>query len=599
MFTHARLLQVLAQIEKRSKKTRQQYLTSLNRFQTGQNPNLSCSNLAHGVAVLDSTTKEQVKSGHWKNIGIVTAYNDMLSSHHPYESYPKRIKHFFKQFSISAQVAGGVPAMCDGVTQGQPSMELSLFSRDVIARATAVAYSHDLFSGMLLLGICDKIVPGLLIGALHFGHLPAIVIPAGPMPSGLSNEKKAKVRQQYAKGELDKQDLLKAEMQCYHSPGTCTFYGTANTNQMLLEFLGLHLPGASFVAPNTPLRNALTEHALKQFMARMAEPNFRLGIMLNEKAWINAIVGLLATGGSTNATLHITAMAKAAGILITWEDYQSLAETVPLLAHVYPNGQADVNQFHQLGGLPFCIKELLQAGLLFEEVETLMGPGLNTYTQHPHWQNETLSWKPVTPNSTDTSVLRPYNKPFTPTGGLTVVEGNLGRAIVKISALKSEQMTIEAPACVFHCQHTFQIAYQQQTLNKDCVFVIRFQGPQANGMPELHKLMPILTNLQDQGYKVALITDGRMSGASGRVLAAIHCVPEAIQQGGLAKVRSGDIIRLDIKQGLLNALVDENQWQKRIPTTPDSSSQETGFGRELFSLYRKHVTSADKGATSF
>jgi len=599
--THKVLVDVYSKIRERSAVTRQKYLQQLN-TKAALPPTfsrMSCANLAHSTAVLDDQTKQQVIQGHWPNVGIVSAYNEMLSAHQPYVDYPEKIQHALATHQLKTQFAGGVPAMCDGITQGMAGMELSLFSRDTIARSTAIALSHDVFQGAILLGICDKIIPGLIIGALHFGHLPIIPLPAGPMKTGLSNEKKGKARQQFAKGEVDKAYLLNAEMQCYHGSGTCTFFGTANTNQMIMEFMGLHLPGASFVNPDHPLREALNDFALNCFAKKMHEPEFQLGRMLDERVWVNAIVGLLATGGSTNLTLHLTAMAKSAGILLDWSDYHKLSEVVPLIARVYPNGSVDVNRFHELGGVPFCIRELASLGLIFTDVPSLYGKNISDYAVFPQWLKDTLVYEPLPEGTQDDSVLRTIDKPFTSTGGLKQLEGNLGKAILKTSSLNPDNVRIEAPAKVFHSQEAVHQAYENGELECDFVAVVLCQGPKANGMPELHKLTPILSNIMDKGFNVALLTDGRMSGASGRVPAAIHNVPEALDDGPIALLRQGDIIRMDWSAGTLDVVIDEKKWSKRIPMLPDLSDQSVGCGRELFSCYRLSVSSADQGATTF
>lgn len=589
------------QIAERSQVARVDYLQRLE--QKSQTPpsfrNMSCSNLAHGTAVLDQQTKEQVIAGEWDNIGIVSAYNEMLSAHQPYVDYPEMITEVLKPLGFKTQFAGGVPAMCDGITQGMPGMELSLFSRDSIARATAIALSHDVFRGAVLLGICDKIIPGLIIGSLSFGHLPIMPLPAGPMPTGLSNEEKGKTRQQFTRGDIEKSELLSAEMKCYHGAGTCTFFGTANTNQMLMEFMGLHLPGASFVNPGTPLRSALNEAALAAFATRVASPSHRLGVMLDERAWVNALVGLLATGGSTNLTLHLTAMAKMAGIILDWTDYQALSEVVPLLARVYPNGTVDVNRFQALGGVPFCIRELCAKGLLFDDTPTMWGEGLQDYHVLPKLVEDKLVFEALPEGTQDSSVLSLGDTPFSATGGLQLLTGNLGKAMLKTSSLPDPKGAVEAPALIFTSQDDVAEAYRTGALDKDVVVVVLGQGPRANGMPELHKLTPILSNVMDKGFQVALVTDGRMSGASGRVPAAIHCVPEALNQGPLARLRSGDIVRVDWGNGVLSAQVSDAVWDSRIPTMPDLSDHHRGCGRELFGVYRDTVSPADEGAATF
>jgi phosphogluconate dehydratase len=545
---------------------------------------LGCANQAHGFAACAPGDKALLAAGRAPNLAIVTAYNDMLSAHQPYEHYPELIRQAARDAGGTAQVAGGVPAMCDGVTQGEAGMELSLFSRDVIALATAVALSHQTFDAAVYLGICDKIVPGLVMGALAFGHLPSVFVPAGPMPSGLPNGEKARIRQLYAEGKVDRAALLASEMQSYHGPGTCTFYGTANTNQMLMEIMGLHLPGAAFVNPGTPLREAMTRTAAQRALALTQGGNefTPLAQVLDERAFVNGIVGLHATGGSTNHTIHLVAMARAAGITLTWDDFADLAEVVPLLCRVYPNGKADVNHFHAAGGMGFLIRELLDAGLLHEDVTTVWGQGLRAYAAEPGLSQE-----------------RGAAEPFQPTGGLRVLEGQLGRAVIKTSAVKEEHHVIEAPARVFHSQDELQAAFKAGQLEGDLVAVVRFQGPKANGMPELHKLMPPLSVLKDRGHRVALVTDGRLSGASGKVPAAIHVTPEALEGGGIARIKDGDVILVDAVSGRLEVKVDPAEWEGRDPVTADLSASHHGVGRELFGLFRGAVGRADTGAAVF
>jgi phosphogluconate dehydratase len=557
---------------------------------------LSCGNLAHAIAACGAEDKTALAEGSAGNIGIVTAYNDMLSAHQPYERFPDMIRAAARAAGGSAQVAGGVPAMCDGVTQGQPGMELSLFSRDVIALAAGVALSHNVFDAAMFLGICDKIVPGLVIAAATFGHIPAVFVPAGPMPSGIPNDEKSKIRQQFAKGEIGRDELLKAEMASYHSPGTCTFYGTANTNQMLMEFMGLHLPGASFVNPNTPLRDALTRAAAKRALEITALGNEFTPVseVLDERAFVNGMVGLHATGGSTNLVLHLVAMARAAGVLIDWEDMSDLSSVTPLMARVYPNGLADVNHFHAAGGLGYMIGELLQAGLLHEDVRTIAGDGLRRYTAEPKLDaHGEVTWEEGTRESLNTDVLRPASAPFQATGGLTLLRGDLGAAVIKTSAVKPERHIVEAPARIFHDQEDVKAAFHAGELNQDVICVVRFQGPTANGMPELHSLTPLLSILQDKGFNVALVTDGRMSGASGRVPAAIHVSPEAAKGGPIARLRDGDVIRLDATKGRLEVKAD---LSAREPATADLSANEHGIGRELFAAFRRNVSPAAEGA---
>ena len=599
------IAKVTAQIAERSRATRGAYLDKIDRAK-GHGPHrkrLSCGNLAHGFAACGADDKSTIRANVHANIGIVSAYNDMLSAHQPYERYPELIRRTARAIGATAQVAGGVPAMCDGVTQGQPGMEMSLFSRDVIALATAVSLSHDMFDATLYLGICDKIVPGLMIGALTFGHLPAIFVPSGPMPSGISNDTKSKVRQLYAEGKASREELLEAEAASYHAPGTCTFYGTANSNQMLMELMGLHLPGASFVAPNGALRDALTVAAVERAAAITALGNeyTPIGRIVDERAIVNGIAGLHATGGSTNLLLHIVAIARAAGIVVTLEDFDAIAGAVPLLARVYPNGKADVNQFHAAGGLNFLIAQLLDAGLVHADVETVNGTGLDGYRKHALLDaDKKLSYVPVAAASLDETVLRPASNPFRPDGGLKALGGNLGRAVIKISAVAPERAVIEAPAIVFDEQDDVKAAFERGELDRDFVAVVRFQGPRANGMPELHKLTPTLGVLQDRGFKVALVTDGRMSGASGKVPAAIHLTPEAAAGGAIAKIRNGDVVRLDANAGTLEVKVDAATLSAREAASGDRlASHHQGLGRELFSLFRDTVGASDAGACVF
>ncbi|WP_028648118.1 phosphogluconate dehydratase [Nocardiopsis sp. CNT312] len=558
---------------------------------------LGCANLAHGFAACALPEKKVLSGDVTPNVAIVSAYNDMLSAHQPLESYPAVIKAALAEAGGVGQFAGGVPAMCDGVTQGRAGMELSLFSRDVIAMATAVALSHDMFDGALMLGVCDKIVPGLLIGALSFGHLPVAFVPAGPMPSGLPNKDKARVRQEFAQGKVGRKELLQAESAAYHSPGTCTFYGTANSNQMLMEVMGLHLPGASFEQPGTPLREALTAEAGRRVLANTAlgENHTPVGEQIDERAIVNAVVALLATGGSTNHTLHLVAIARAAGIQLTWDDFAALSEVVPLLARMYPNGSADVNRFHEVGGMAYLIGTLLDAGLLHEDVRTVFGEGLGAYRQTPRLEGKSLTWCDGPKESADTTVLRSVEEPFAADGGLRMLSGNLGRAVIKVSAVAPERHVVEAPARVFADQSELLAAFSAGELTGDFVAVVRFQGPRANGMPELHKLTPQLGVLQDQGQKVALVTDGRMSGASGKVPAAIHVSPEAEAGGPLALVRDGDPIRLDAVEGTLEVLADLEGREAARPSV-DSSF---GTGRELFAAMRGAVGPAETGAGVF
>jgi phosphogluconate dehydratase len=562
---------------------------------------VSCTNLAHAFAAAPNDDKSVLRAGRWPNLAIVSSYNDMLSAHQPLERFPAILKEAARKAGAVAQFAGGVPAMCDGVTQGQAGMELSLFSRDVIAMSTAIALSHNVFDGGLYLGVCDKIVPGLLIGALQFGHLPAIFVPAGPMTTGLSNPEKAKVRQLHAEGKVGREALLEAEMASYHGPGTCTFYGTANSNQMLMEVMGLHLPGAAFVNPNTPLRDALTAAAATRAaqITRSGAEYTPIAEVIDERAIVNGIVGLLATGGSTNHTIHLVAIARAAGIIIDWNDFDALSGVVPLLCRVYPNGSADVNHFHAAGGIGLLIRELLDEGLLHDDVMTVAGRGLHRYTTEPRLESGILTWVPGPASSLDRAVLAAADAPFSADGGLKLLSGNLGRAIIKTSAVKPEHRIVEAPARVFDDQDDVLAAFKRGELHRDFVAVLRFQGPRANGMPELHKLTPALGVLQDQGFKVALVTDGRMSGASGKIPAAIHATPECVAGGPLSRVRNGDLIRVDAEAGVLEALVDAAEWQQREMAVPDLSRNQHGCGRELFAAARASVTGAEQGAISF
>jgi phosphogluconate dehydratase len=561
---------------------------------------LSCTNLAHGFAASDATDKNALRQGRWPNIAILSAYNDMLSAHQPFEHYPALIKRAARAAGAVAQFAGGVPAMCDGVTQGQPGMELSLFSRDVIAMSTGVALAHNMFDAALCLGICDKIVPGMLMGALAFGHLPVIFVPGGPMPSGMPNKEKARIRQLYAEGKVDREVLLDSEAASYHAAGTCTFYGTANSNQMLMEIMGLHVPGAAFVAPNTPLRDALTAAATDRAARTTAlgAEYLPLAKIVDERALVNAIVGLLATGGSTNHTLHLVAIARCAGIAINWDDFSELSAVVPLLARIYPNGSADVNRFHLVGGMAFLIRELLDAGLLHEDVETVMGRGLRAYAAEPWLAEGALAWRPAPADSGDLDVLRPAANPFSTHGGLQLLAGNLGRAVIKTSAMPVDHLIIEAPAIVFDDQEEVIAAFKSGRLDRDFVAVVRFQGPRANGMPELHQLTPSLASLQSRGFRVAIVTDGRMSGASGSVPAAIHVTPECAAGGALARVRDGDVLRLDCDAGVLEALVPAEVWRSREAVSASSVRSEFGTGRELFAAFRRNAGDAEAGAIS-
>ncbi|MGB8365923.1 MAG: phosphogluconate dehydratase [Rhizomicrobium sp.] len=599
MSLHPTIESVTARIEERSRERRRAYLDLIAREREKgvRRPRLSCGNLAHGFAAA-SEDKAAIRDGNAMNIAIVTAYNDMLSAHQPYGRYPDQIKLFAREVGATAQVAGGVPAMCDGVTQGQTGMELSLFSRDTIALSTAVALSHGMFEGAALLGICDKIVPGLLIGALRFGHLPAILVPGGPMPSGLPNKEKQRVRQLYAEGKLGRTELLEAEAASYHAAGTCTFYGTANSNQMMMEVMGLHMPGAAFVNPGTQLRQALTRAAIH----RLAEiawngANYRpLGVCVDEKAIVNAIVGLLATGGSTNHAIHLPAIARAAGIAIDWEDFDCLSSVVPLIARIYPNGSGDINQFQQAGGMAFVIGELLEAGLLHRDIVTVAADDLGAYADAPQLEEEKLVWKERARVSRDKNILRSVKTAFGADGGMRLVSGNLGRAIFKTSAVEPSRWTVEAPARVFSDQDEVLAAFRRGELDRDVVVVVRFQGPRANGMPELHKLSPSLSVLQDKGFKVALVTDGRMSGASGKVPAAIHVSPEALRGGAIAKLQDGDMIRLCAIRGELLVLAEDGEWMMRTPALPPPPA--SGTGRELFAMFREGADGAEQGASA-
>ncbi len=591
------LAAVTARIEARSAHSRAAYLAHLAQARKPgpYREGLGCANAAHAYAAMPANDKLVLRQERQPHLGIVSAYNDMLSAHQPYEQYPEAIRSAARAAGATAQVASGVPAMCDGVTQGEDGMQLSLVSRDVIAMATAVGLSHNVFDATLLLGVCDKIVPGLFMGALQFGHLPTVFLPAGPMTSGLSNDDKSKVRQQYAQGLVDRATLLEAEQAAYHGPGTCTFYGTANSNQMLLEIMGLQLPGSSFVNPNTPLRHALLEAGVQRAVALSQGP-VGMGHQVDARVVVNGLVGLLATGGSTNHTLHLVAMARSAGILINWDDFSDLSAVVPLLARVYPNGSADVNHFHAAGGMGFLIAQLLQAGLLHADVHTVMGPGLQHYTQEPWLDHGRLAWRPVPRTSADDSVLRPFQNPFSPDGGLRLLQGNLGRAVVKVSAVKPAHRVVRAPAVVVDSQQALQQLFKDGQLQKDFVAVVRCQGPQANGMPELHKLTPMLGVLQDQGFQVALVTDGRMSGASGKVPAAIHVSPEAVNGGVIGVVQNGDMITLDCDAQTLTLEIGEDALRAR-PALQRPVDTAWGSGRGLFALFRQHAALAEEGAS--
>lgn len=597
---HPSIKEVTENIVKRSLESRKSYLERMTYAKTHEKARkrLGCSNIAHAMAPLKEEEKMLFQDDSDKNIAIVTAYNDMLSAHEPFKLYPALIKRTLSDKGATAQVAGGVPAMCDGVTQSQPGMELSLFSRDTIAMGTAVALSHNLFDAALYLGVCDKIVPGLLIGALSFGHLPAVFVPAGPMPSGISNSEKAAVREAYAQGKVDEKALLAAESASYHSSGTCTFYGTANSNQMLLEMMGLQMPNSSFVNTNTPLREALTQAAaLKALeMSRQAE-QISLSDIVDERSIVNAIVGLMATGGSSNHTIHLIAIAKAAGILINWDDFDAIAKVTPLLCRLYPNGSADVNAFREAGGMSVVIAELIRLGLVHEDVETIMGKGLASYIVEPKLKAGKLSFDKGADITRNSEVIAAKGEAFDKEGGLRLLIGNLGRSVMKTSALKAHQYFIEAPAMIFDSQEALKIAYHQGKLEKDFIAVVPFQGPKANGMPELHGLLPIMGTLQEAGHKVAIITDGRMSGASGKVPSAIHLCPEAKDGGMIAKIQEGDMIRMDIHSGTLELLVSDAALQER--TFQSITRTKFGFGRELFSVFRENVTAAESGASLF
>lgn len=614
---HPRIAEITARIEERSAATRADYLNRMAaQAGTGrQRAGLGCANMAHTTAALGRQDKLRIQAEHIAHVGIVSAYNDMLSAHQPYEAYPELLRTHARALGASAQLAGGVPAMCDGITQGESGMELSLFSREVIALATATALSHKVFDATLLLGVCDKIVPGLFMGAASFGHLSTAFVPAGPMTSGLSNSQKAKIRQQYSLGQVGRQALLEAETQAYHSSGTCTFYGTANSNQMLMEIMGLHLPGASFVPPGTALREALTRATLEAALIGAGhdcpstslppatDPGAKaarrsLAKMVDEKTWVNAIIGLLATGGSTNHTLHLVAMARTMGVLLRWQDFAELSAVIPLLTRIYPNGEADVNHFHAAGGMGVLIAGLLRHGLLHADAQTILGSGIEHYAQEPWLDDGRLAWRPSPAHSADQSVLRGPENPFSADGGLRVLHGNLGQSIIKVSAVAKENRCIHAPALVLQTQQELAQLHQAGQLQRDFIAVLPYQGPRARGMPELHKLTPILGALQDQGFRVGLITDGRMSGASGKVPAAIHLSPEAINGGAIARIQSGDMLLLDSERGLLEVQVDATTFAQRKSTTPDLTEAQSGNGRELFTLLRRTAGPAEEGASA-
>ncbi|HHR6053563.1 phosphogluconate dehydratase [Providencia alcalifaciens] len=596
------LLQITKRIIARSKDTREAYLAKIERSRsnTVHRAELACGNLAHGFAACQNEEKSILKSMTRSDIAIINSYNDMLSAHRPYDRYPDQLKQALLENGAIGQVAAGVPAMCDGVTQGQDGMELSLLSRDVIAMSTAIGLSHNMFDGALYLGICDKIVPGLMMGALSFGHLPAVFVPAGPMSTGLPNKEKVKVRQLYVEGKVDRNALLEAEAASYHSIGTCTFYGTANSNQMVMEVMGLHLPGASFVPPDSPLRDELTRAAARQ-ITRLTEQSgnyLPIGKLVDEKVIVNGIVALLATGGSTNLTMHLVAIARAAGIIINWDDFSDLSAIVPLICRIYPNGQADINQFQAAGGVSLLIRQLLAKGLLHDDVHTIAGFGLSRYTLEPWLDNGQLAWREGTKSSYDLEVIADIEHPFSHHGGTKLLSGNLGRAVMKTSAVPVENQVIEAPAIVFNNQNDIAPRFEAGELDRDCVIVVRFQGPSANGMPELHKLMPPLGVLLDKGYKVALVTDGRLSGASGKVPSAIHVTPEAYNGGLLAKVQDGDLIRVNALTGEIELLVDKATLSARQPYQADLCAERIGCGRELFGALRQHLSGAEEGACS-
>jgi len=611
---HPRIQEVTQRVIERSKNTRQDYLERIShaKKQTRVRAGLGCGNIAHVMAACSSDDKARLKSDEQPNLAIINSYNDMLSAHVPYKDYPDLIKDIATKYDATAQVAGGVPAMCDGVTQGRDGMELSLFSRDVIAMSTAISLSHDVFDGVFCLGVCDKIVPGLLIGALSFGHLPVFFLPAGPMQSGIPNKEKARIRQKFAQGLVSREDLLEAESASYHSAGTCTFYGTANSNQMLMEIMGLHLPGSSFINPYTELRDGLTGNAVETMLKQLTDDKESpcLADVISEKTIINGLVGLLSTGGSTNHAIHIVAIAKAAGIQVTWKDMSDLSEVVPLLTRIYPNGSADVNHFQAAGGMGFLMRELASAGYLHTDVKTMLGDGLAPYMTEPRldkddsliMSNSTgptkVKWVDCPANSHDEEVLRPVSNPFSKQGGLQLLTGNLGKAVIKVSAVAIEHQVVTAPAKVFSSQSALQDAYTRGELNQDFIAVLKEQGPKAKGMPELHKLTPVMATLQDEGFKVAIVTDGRMSGASGKVPAAIHLAPEAVEGGVIAKIREGDLVTLDAPNGILKVHVSDEELAKREAELSLPSAT-FGTGRELFTGFRNIVSSADLGASAF
>ncbi|MDC0932106.1 phosphogluconate dehydratase [Methylophilaceae bacterium] len=598
------IIEITERIIEKSKPTRSSYLQRVKDMQnrTRGADRMGCANVAHAIAALPKNDKLKIVEEKKPNLGIVTAYNDMLSAHKPYEDYPKIIRNMAANYGATAQVAAGVPAMCDGVTQGEPGMELSLFSRDTIAMSSSIGLSHDVFDGVLMLGICDKIVPGLLISALHFGHLPTVFVPAGPMSTGIDNTTKSKVREKYAQGLVSREELLASESAAYHGEGTCTFYGTANSNQMLMEAMGLHVPGAAFVHPHDGIRSLLTDEAVRLLVQNIKKDTIPIGEMVDEKVIINAMAALVATGGSTNHLIHWVAIARAAGIIIDWTDFHNLAKSVPLLASVYPNGKADVNEFQAAGGPAFIIRELIDAGCMYSDVATVSKGGLGEYTKQPEIKDDKLVWAKLASESIDESIVRKATKPFSESGGLRLLKGNLGRSVIKISAVPKEKHIIEAPAMVFNGQEDLLNAFDEGRLEKDFIAVVRFQGPKANGMPELHKLTPPLSVIQNMGYTVGIVTDGRMSGASGKIPAAIHLSPEGAADGPISKIREGDMIRLNATVGSLNVLVDEEEWlERKIQKMADSQkiNNSHGIGRELFASMRNNVMSAEEGAITW
>ena len=598
------IIEITERIIEKSKPTRSSYLQRVKDMQsrTRGADRMGCANVAHAIAALPKNDKLKIVEEKKPNLGIVTAYNDMLSAHKPYEDYPKIIRNMAANYGATAQVASGVPAMCDGVTQGEPGMELSLFSRDTIAMSSSIGLSHDVFDGVLMLGICDKIVPGLLISALHFGHLPTVFVPAGPMSTGIDNTTKSKVREKYAQGLVSREELLASESAAYHGEGTCTFYGTANSNQMLMEAMGLHVPGAAFVHPHDGIRTLLTDEAVRLLVQNIKKDTIPVGEMVDEKVIINAMAALVATGGSTNHLIHWVAIARAAGIIIDWTDFHNLAKSVPLLASVYPNGKADVNEFQAAGGPAFIIRELIDAGCMYSDVATVSKGGLGEYTKQPEIKDDKLVWAKLASESIDESIVRKATNPFSESGGLRLLKGNLGRSVIKISAVPKEKHIIEAPAMVFNGQEDLLKAFDEGRLEKDFIAVVRFQGPKANGMPELHKLTPPLSVIQNMGYTVGIVTDGRMSGASGKIPAAIHLSPEGAADGPISKIREGDMIRLNATVGSLNVLVDEEEWlERKIQKMADSQKINNGhgIGRELFASMRNNVMSAEEGAITW